>query len=157
MKLKSTFAIFFHLAALILPLAAKDDMPRGYLPLAELAEAQTKAEGRKLVVLVVKGKDDDCPNCALAMDNGEKAVGSGVVKLFARAETIRDADSTDFTPALKQRVRQGFNTGASVTFVVFNPDMTEILAEASRKELQSDKKAISAFKKQVQAAKKSLK
>jgi len=157
MKLKPTAAIFSLLAALILPLAAKDDIPRGYAPLAELAEAQSKAAGKKLVVLVVKGRDDACPNCATAMENGEDAIGSGVVKVFARAETIRDADSTHFTPALKQRVGQGFTTGASVTFVVFDPDMTSIVAEASRKELQSDKKAISAFKKQVQAAKKALK
>jgi len=157
MKTK-TLAAFFSLAALLaLPLAAKDDAPRGFTPLAELQEAQTKADGKKLIVLVVKGMDDACPNCAAALENGEKAIGSGVVKVFARAETIGKADSNGFTPALKNRISNGFTTGAAVTFVVFNPDMTTILAEASRKELQSDRKATSAFKKEVQAAKKALK
>lgn len=155
--MKSLVSTLCLAACLVLPLSAKPDAPRGYEPLAELKEAQEKAAGKKLVVLVVKGMDDACPNCATALDNGEKAVGSGVVKLFARAETIRQADATDFTPALKDRIHKGFTTGASVTFVVFNPDMTQILAEASRKELQSDKKATAAFKKQVQEAKRALK
>ena len=157
MKTKKIAALFSLTALLVLPLTAKDDAPRGFTPLAELQEAQTKAAGKKLIVLVVKGMDDACPNCATALDNGEKAIGSGVVKVFARAETIREADSSGFTPALKNRIGNGFTTGAAVTFVVFNPDMSTIIAEASRKELQSDKKATAAFKKEVQAAKKALK
>jgi hypothetical protein len=157
MKMQPIAALICLASCLVLPISAKDDAPRGYAPLSELQEAQTKAEGKKLIVLVVKGMDDACPNCATALDNGERAVGSGVVKVFARAEKIREADSAGFTQALKDRIGRGFNTGASVTFVVFNPDMSEILAEASRKELQSDKKATSAFKKEVQAAKKTLK
>ena len=157
MKTKTLAALFSLTALLVLPLTAKDDAPRGFTPLAELQEAQTKAAGKKLIVLVVKGMDDACPNCATALDNGEKAIGSGVVKVFARAETIREADSSGFTPALKNRIGNGFTTGAAVTFVVFNPDMSTIVAEASRKELQSDKKATAAFKKEVQAAKKALK
>ena len=157
MKTKTLAALFSLTTLLVLPLTAKDDAPRGFTPLAELQEAQTKAAGKKLIVLVVKGMDDACPNCATALDNGEKAIGSGVVKVFARAETIREADSSGFTPALKNRIGNGFTTGAAVTFVVFNPDMSTIVAEASRKELQSDKKATAAFKKEVQAAKKALK
>lgn len=157
MKLKPIAALLCLASFLILPLSAKDDVPRGFEPLAELKEAQTKAEGKKLVVLVVKGMDDACPNCAAALENGEKAVGSSVVKVFARAETIRAADSTNFTPTLKERVSKGFTTGAAVTFVVFNPDMSTIVAEASRKELQDDKKATAEFKKKVQEAKKALK
>jgi hypothetical protein len=141
-----------------IPCSAKEDAPRGFSPLSELKDAQTKAiADKKFVVLVVKGMDDQCPNCAAALENGLKAVGSGVEKVFARAETIRKADATAFTPAMKQRVDQGFIGGAYVTFVVFNPEMTQIVAEASRKELQDDKKAIAAFKKEVQNAKKSLK
>ena len=137
---------------------AKDGAPRGFVPLGELKEAQAKAEkDKKLVVLVVKGDDDQCPNCAAALENGLKAVGSGVVKVFARVDAIGQADASAFTPALQARVRQHFTGGAWVTFVVFNPEMTEIVAEASRKELQDDKKAIAAFKKEVQAAKKALK
>lgn len=140
-----------------LPLVAKDDAPSGYAPLSELQEAQAKGAGKKLVVLAVKGLDDDCPNCVTAMQNGEKAIGSGVVKVFARAETISKADSAAFTPELKARIAKNFTTGASVTFVVFNPEMTKIVAEASRKELQDDKDATAEFKKVVQEAKKALK
>jgi hypothetical protein len=157
MKLQPIAALFCLASCLVLPLSAKDDAPRGYVPLSELQEAQTKADGKKLIVLVVKGMDDACPNCAAALENGEKAVGSGVVRLFARAEKIREADSAGFPQTLKDRIGKGFTTGAAVTFVVFNPDMTSIVAEASRKELQSDKKATAAFKKEVQAAKKALK
>lgn len=133
---------------------ADDDAPRGYFSTSELTEALEKAAGKKLVVLVVKGADDNCPNCVAAMENGERAVGSGVVKVFARAEGIRNLPQDDFTETLKKRVNQAFSTGASVTFVVFNPDMTEIIAEAGRSELQNDKKATTAFRKKVQAAKK---
>lgn len=157
MKLKPIAALLCLSASLILPLSARDDTPRGFAPLSELQEVQAKAEGRKLVVLVVKGMDDNCPYCAAALENGEKSVGSGVVKVFARAETIRKANSATFTPALKERIGKGFTTGAAVTFVVFSPDMTRIVAEASRKELESNKTTISAFKKEVQEAKKALK
>lgn len=134
---------------------AKDDAPRGFTPLSELPAAQTKAAaGKKLVVLVVKGMDDSCPNCAAALENGLKAIGSGVEKVFARAETIGKADATAFPPALQERIKQNFVTGAAVTFVVFNSDMSKIVVEAGRKELQSDKKATAEFKKAVQEAKK---
>jgi len=142
----------------VVPCSAKEDAPRGFSPLSELKDVQTKAlADKKLIVLVVKGMDDQCPNCAAALENGLKAVGSGLEKVFARAETIGKADATAFTPALQQRVKQNFTTGAAVTFVVFNPEMTQIVAEAGRKELQSDKKAIAAFKKEVQDAKKTVK
>jgi hypothetical protein len=157
MKPKLIAAIVCLACSLILPLAAKDDVPRGYQPLAELEQAKTKADGKKLVVLVVKGMDDACPNCAAALENGEKALGSGVVKLFARAETIGKTDVSTFPPVLQERVKRQFTTGAAVTFVVFNPDMSSIIAEAGRKELQSDKKATAEFKKKVQEAKKAIK
>jgi len=101
--------------------------------------------------------DDACPNCAAALENGLKAVGSGIVKVFARAETIGKADASGFPPTLQERIKQSFTTGAAVTFVVFNPDMSSIIAEASRKELQNDKKATAEFKKKVQEAQKALK
>jgi hypothetical protein len=138
--------------------AAKQDVPRGFAPLFELKEVQTKAAAdKKLVVLVVKGMDDACPNCAAALENGLKAVGAGVVKVFARAETIGKADAADFPPALQERIKQGFTTGAAVTFVVFDPEMSRIIAQAGRAELQEDKKATAAFKKTVQDAKRELK
>ncbi|MEY3897016.1 MAG: hypothetical protein RLZZ214_2537 [Verrucomicrobiota bacterium] len=148
------------ISALFTPFSAiaKDDVPRGFTPLVEIKEAQTEAaSGKKLVVLVVKGMDDACPNSAAALENGLKAVGSGVVKVFARAETIGKADASNFTPALRERVKKNFIGGAYVTFVVFDPAMTQIVAESSRKELQDDKAATTAFKKTVQEAKKGLK
>ena len=157
MKMKPITALLCLASCLILPLSAKDDVPRGFTPLSELKDAQTKADGKKLVVLVVKGMDDTCPNCAAALANGLKAVGSGVVKVFARAETIGKADASGFPPALQERIKQMFTTGAAVTFVVFNPDMSSIIVEASRKELQNDKKATAEFKKKVQDAQKALK
>lgn len=144
----------------ILPATAKDnDVPRGYTPLADYKSVQAKAiADKKLVVLVVKGADDECPNCAAAMENGESATGSGVEKLFVRAEAINKDDPSGLPPVLQTRLKKkGFTYGSWVTFVVFNPEMTEIVAEADRKDLQSNKEAIAVFKKTVQAAKKALK
>jgi len=157
MNLKLIVTLICLSSCLIIPLSAKDDTPRGFDPLSDLQEEQAKAKGKKLIVLVVKGMDDNCPKCSAALENGDKALRSGVVKIFARAETIKKADSSSFTPALKKRINEGFVTGASITFVVFNPDMTSILAEATRDDLYMNKKTIAAFKKEVQQAKKALK
>jgi hypothetical protein len=43
-----------------------------------------------------------------------KAVGFGIVKVFARAETIGKADASGFPPTLQERIRQSFTTGAVV-------------------------------------------
>lgn len=137
---------------------AKDDVPRGFAPLAELKEQQTKAAtGKKLVVVVVKGMDDACPRCTKALNNGLDAVGSGVVKVFARAESIQEADASEFPAPLKERIKKGFVRGAAVTFVVFDPEMKQIVAEAGRSELEDDRKATTAFKKSVSEARKALK
>jgi hypothetical protein len=141
-----------------LPAVAKEDAPRGFVPLTEIKSAQAEAtSGKKLLVLVVQGMNDQCPNCAAALENGLRAVGSGVVKVYARAETIAQGDKSNFPPVMQERVKQNFSTGASVTFVVFDPEMTKIVAEADRSQLQNDKKAIAAFKTSVQDAKKALK
>lgn len=159
MSMIRTFPRLFLISMLSLStLHAKDDAPRGFAPIAELAKASAEAiEEKRLLVLVVKGTDDACPNCATTLDNGERAIGSGVVKVFARAEAMNKADLSGYPAALKERAAKKFTTGASVTFLVFNPEGTQLLAEASRKELQSDKKAISAFKKEVAAHKRALK
>lgn len=139
-------------------LHAKDDAPRGFQPISELESAKSEAgEKQRLLIVVVKGADDACPNCATTLDNGERAIGSGVVKVFARAEALNSADLSGFPAALKERAAKKFTTGAAVTFLVFNPDGTKLLAEAGRKELQSDKKAIAQFKKDVGEHKKALK
>lgn len=151
------FTAFSTLIMGILPLSAKDKIPAGYKPIAEFKEAIEESKGDKLIVLVVKGLDDDCPNCKEAMKNGERAVGSGVMKLFARAETLNGADLSAYPAALQERVRQqSFTTNAWVTFLVFDPKMEKIIAESSRKELQSNKQLTADFKKAVQEAKQKL-
>ncbi len=136
---------------------AKDDVPRGYDPISELEKVRSEAVAKKkLVAVVVKGMDDNCPYCASALANGEKAIGSNVVKVFARAEDLNKADRNGFPSGLQERVGRKFTTGASVTVLVFNPDMTQLLAEASRRELESDRKSISNFQKQVSEQKKLL-
>lgn len=154
---KSSISLFLGLFALmILPLSARDT-PRGFEPLAKINEEQAKAvASKRLVVLMVKGANDSCPHCVSATNNGLKAIGSGVTKLFARAEGIAQTDMTGFPEAVSQRLQRGFTTGAAVTFVVFNPEMTEIIVEAGRSELQSDRQSIAAFKTAVQDAKKAL-
>jgi hypothetical protein len=145
----------------VFTLSAKDDsekVPSGFFSLEELAEAKAKAiKDQKLLVLVVKGRDDDCPNCAAAFDNGMSAVGSGVVKVFTRPDIIQKADQGEFSEALKTRTKQTFTSGAAVTIMVFPPEMDQIVAEGTRKELQSNKDSIRAFKDQVKEAKKALK
>lgn len=138
-------------------LFAKDDVPRGYDPISDLEKARVEATTKnKLILLVVKGLNDDCPYCATALANGEKAVGAGVVKVFARAEALNTMETSAFPPALQERVRRKFTTGASVAVLVFNPDMSKLLAEAARRQLESDRKAISAFQKEVSEHKKQL-
>lgn len=142
----------------LLPVTGKDQVSRGFDPLSDLPALSAKAAtDKKMVVLVVKGSNDACPRCAVAMDNGLKAVGSGVVKVFARAENIKASDSSAFPAPLKERIAKGFTTGAYVTFVVFDPEMKKIVAEAGREELEADRKAISDFKKEIAEAKKGLK
>jgi cytochrome c2 len=147
--------LFSALVTLILgglPLSAADKVPGGYQPISEYKEAIAKSNGKKLIVLVVKGLDDQCPNCKEAMKNGERAVGSEVIKIFARAETLNKADLSAYPKALQDRAVKRFVTNASVTFLVFDPKMEKIVAEASRTELQGDKKLTAEFKKVVQEA-----
>ena len=155
-------AVFTAAAALVLgisPIAAKDKdkVPRGYEPISELEEARSEAAGKKLVVVLVKGLDDACPNCAAAVENGERAIGSGVVKVFARAETLNQADLADYPQAFQERAKKKFTTNASVTFLVFDPAMEKLIAEATRTELQGNKKLTAEFKKAVQEAKREYK
>ena len=156
MKNKTFAAIVTLAACLVLPLSAKEDAPRGFTPISKLADAQGKAEGKKLIALFVHGSDDSCPHCATAMENGGKATGSGVVKVFARAETIKTLDGSAFPAVLKERIQKGFNTGASVTLVVFSPDMSKIIVDAGRDQLENEKQ-VKELKKTIQEAKMALK
>lgn len=147
-------------AALILgltSLTAKEKAPRGYEPISEIEAVRAEAEGKKLVVVLVKGANDGCPNCVSAVENGERAIGSGVEKVFARAEALNSADLSAMPAALKERAQKKFSTGASVTFLVFDPNMEKLIAEATRTELQGNKKLTAAFKKTVAEAKREYK
>lgn len=157
-------AAFAAAAALVLGISSisakdkdKEKVPRGYEPISGLAEARSEAAGKKLVVVLVKGLDDACPNCAAAVENGERAIGSGVVKVFARAETLNTADLADYPQAFQERAKKKFTTNASVTFLVFDPGMEKLIAEATRTELQNNKKLTTEFKKTVQEAKRQYK
>lgn len=153
-----SFLILALSMVLTLPHAlAKEDVPRGYVPLSEVNEAITKSAGKKLIMLVVKGKDDDCPHCAAALENGEKAVGSGVIQVFTRAEALNPLDKSGLPPALKERAKKPFVTGAYVHVIVFNPDMTKIIVEAERNALENDKETLASIRKKVTEAKKALK
>jgi hypothetical protein len=139
-------------------LQAKDDAPRGFDPISEIAKAKDEAVKKKqLLVVAVKGADDTCPHCANAMETGEKVVGSASVKVFARAEALNTADTSSYPLALKDRAAKKFTTGAWVEYLVFNSDGTQLLATATRFDLDNNEKATSAFKKQVSEAKKGLK
>lgn len=153
MKTAITAAFALILGIASLTAKDKDKAPRGYDPISELEAARSEAGGKKLIVVLVKGLDDACPNCAAAMENGERALGSGVVKVFARAETLNKADLSAYPAAFQERAKKKFTYGSAVTFLVFDPAMEKLIVEATRKELQSNKKLTAEFKKTVKEAK----
>ncbi len=135
-----------------------DDVPTGFSPLSEIKEVQAKAalEG-KLVLLVVKG-DAESANVEAAFHTGMNSVGGGVEKIFTRTDEINNANRSAFPKGLKELMdKRLFTTGYSVTFVVFDPKMTTIYAQASGRALLNDRKLNIDFKKKVQDAKKTLK
>lgn len=101
--MKSTLCYLLAISLLGLgALHAKDDAPRGFKPISELESAKSDAiEKQRLLVVVVKGANDACPNCVTSLANGERAIGSGVVKVFARAEALNSADLSGHKKALK--------------------------------------------------------
>lgn len=151
--MKTVFTAAVALILGIISLPAKDKAPRGYELISELEAARSEAGGKKLIVVLVKGLDDSCPNCAAAVENGERAIGSGVVKIFARAESLNKEDLSAYPAAFQERAKKKFTTNAAVTFLVFDPAMEKLIAEATRDELQSNKKLTAEFKKTVKEAK----
>lgn len=140
-------------------LSAKEvsKIPGGYEPISNLSKVIKDSSGDKLIMLVVKGKDDECPRCAEAMKTGVRAVGSGVMKVFVRAEDFNSMDKKDLPASLQTRAQNRFTIGASVSILVFDPKMEKIIAEISRDELEGNQKLTEEFKKTVQEAKKELK
>lgn len=147
------------IAAALTPLAlfakdtkdTKEKAPSGFIPIEELTKAQEKAKaGKKLIAVLAKGEDDACPHCAAAMSAGQSAFKGDCVLVFTRSESI----STKTLPEVVKNGLAGSPTGAAVTFVIFNAELTEVVGKIGRDALESDKKAVSAMKKTVDEAKK---
>ena len=145
-------------AAALTPLSlfakdTKEKAPSGFILIEELAKAQEKAKaGKKLIAVLAKGEDDACPHCAAAMSAGQSAFKGDCVLVFTRSESI----STKTLPEVVKNGLAGSPTGAAVTFVIFNAELTEVVGKIGRDELESDKKAVSALKKTVDEAKKKV-
>lgn len=152
--MKSAFTAAFALILGITSISAKDKTPGGYEPISELEAARAEAGGNKLIVVLVKGMNDSCPHCDDAVKAGQRAIGTGVVKIFARAETLNSANLSSYPQSFQTRAGKKFTTGASVTFLVFDPAMEKLIAEITRTELQGNKKLTAEFKKTVLDAKK---
>ncbi|MGJ8656076.1 MAG: hypothetical protein ACSHX6_06475 [Akkermansiaceae bacterium] len=130
-------------------------VPRGYDATSEFEEVKAEAiTKKKLLTIVFKGSDDRCPNCAATMENGEKAAKSSSKMLFTRVAAIR-SNKTGLPKEILSQVGN-LSDGASVHFLVFNPNDLKLVAKGGRTELQSNKKSIKVFKDAVRAAKKEL-
>ena len=129
-------------------------VPSGFMEIGELEEAKAKAaKSGKLVAIVVKGSEDSCPRCAAALENGTKAIKSDAVLVFAR---VPDVQAGKGLPESVTKETSDAMDGAWVTFYVFDPALESLVAESSRKELESDKSATKAFKDKVDEARKAL-
>lgn len=130
------------------------DTPRGFMELSELDEAKAEALKKgKLIAIVAKGNDDACPRCAAALENGTRAIKSDCILVFARVDDVR---SNAKLPAVVSAETKDATGGAYVTFYVFDAGLEKFVAEAGRKELEDDRDATKAFKKEVDAARKEL-
>jgi len=130
------------------------DVPRGFMSISELEAAQAKAKNeKKLVAVVAKGSDDRCPRCAAAFENGIRAIRTDTVMVFTRVADLRK--NNEVPAALKQASVTAMD-GAAVTFYVFDSEISQLIASASRTELENDRNATREFKKQVNDARKAL-
>lgn len=129
-------------------------VPSGFMEIGELEEAKAKAaKSGKLVAIVVKGSEDSCPRCAAALENGTKAIKSDAVLVFARVPEVQAGKGL---PETVTKETSDAIDGAWVTFYVFDAALETLVAESSRKALESDKAATKAFKDKVDEARKSL-
>ncbi len=148
------------LAFIILPLTlsakdTKEKVPAGYIALEDIAKAQEKAKAsKKLIAVVAKGANDACPHCATAFSVSQTTLRNDCIMVFTRAEGLNERASS-LSDAAKSGL-SGIPTGASVTAVVFNPDMTTVVAKLGRDELEANKKEVADMKKAVSAARKEL-
>jgi hypothetical protein len=147
--------LFLGTVALAPVLQAKDDVPRGYVALEKLAEAQAEAKkDKKLVTVVAKGFDDQCPHCVSAFAEGTKGLRSDTVMVFARVTELRA--KRDSLPASLKEASARAADGAAVNFYVFDSDMTKLVAQIGRSELQKDPRSIRDTRKAVKEARQNL-
>lgn len=130
----------------------------GSKPIEKLdAEVAKAKESKKLICIVYTGRDESCPNCAEAAENGVKAVRG-----IAECVVVKEVQSEDkaitgkLTPAV-QKILSAQPGLAWVSFSVFDADMTTLIATIGRTELQKDKKATKEFTEKIKKAKAELK
>jgi hypothetical protein len=156
--MKTSLLSLLALGIFPLTLPAKDTkekVPAGYYPLADLAKVQEKAKAsKKFIAVVAKGADDNCPHCATALAVGQTTLRNDCVLVFTRAEGV--SGKTASLPSAVQSGLNGSPTGASVTFVVFNPDLSAVVAKLGRTALETDRKAVAEMKKKVSEARKNF-
>jgi hypothetical protein len=151
-KMKTLFALLASLT-LAFTATAKDKVPSGFMELEDLTKAQEKAkQTKKLIAIVAKGADDNCPKCAAALTGGKSAFGSDCVLVFTRSEGLPSATIPDGV----KKGMSGSPTGAAVTYVVFNQDLTEVVTRIGRDEINGDKTKVKDSKKAVSEARKKL-
>jgi hypothetical protein len=145
--------VAFSVPPLLPAREVKERAPSGYYSLDDLGKAQEKAKtGKKLIAVLAKGANDNCPHCVTAMGVGQTTLRNDCILVFTRAEGL--SNKTSSLPDGAKSGLSGCPTGASVTFVVFNPEMTEMVAKIGRDELENDRKAVATLKKTVSDARK---
>ena len=138
------------------PLASSYEIS-GAKPIEKLeAEVAKAVASKKLICIVYTGRDENCPHCAAAADNGVKAVrGSAECVVIKEVQAKDKAFTAKFSPAV-QEVLAKQPTNAWVSFNVFDPEMKTLIASIGRS-LETDKKATKEFTAKVKAAKAALK
>jgi hypothetical protein len=111
------------------------------------------AKQGKLIAIVAKGFDDDCPGCAAASKNGTRAIKSDCVLVFSGVSKLRS--HKDLPQALESATERPVD-GARVTFYVFDPALEKLIVQAGRDELESNRTEIKPFKEAVDDARKEL-
>ena len=156
--MKTLLHSLLALAIFPLTLSAKDTKekaPQGYIALEDIAKAQEKAKAsKKLIAVIAKGADDNCPHCTAALSVSQATLHNDCVMVFTRSEGLRERTSS-LSEAAKKGL-SGVPTGAWVEAVVFDPDMSTVVAKLGRHALENDKKAVAEMKKAVSAARKAL-
>lgn len=130
-------------------------VPSGYMPIAKLSEAQAKAKkDKKLLAVVAKGYDDNCPYCVDAFSKIGSAIRSDCVMVFVRVKDLRE--QRDNMPAALSSASSGVVDGAAVTFYVFDPDISELVVTIDRREYEKNQKNLNELKKKVREAQQKL-